>query len=47
MEHTFYTLLDFMIYSKGWTYTLMGMGLVGMLCFWFFLTGRDEKQRKY
>lgn len=47
MDHTIHTLVDFMIYSKGWTYTLMGLGLVGMLGFWFFLTGRDGKQRKY
>lgn len=47
MEHTFYTLLDSMIYSKGWTYTLMGLGLVGMLGFWRFLTGREKPQRKY
>lgn len=47
MEHVFYTLHDYMIYSKGWTYILMGVGLVFMLGFWRFLSERDEKQRKY
>lgn len=47
MEHAFHTLLDYMIYSKGWTYTLMGLGLICALGFWRFLTGRDEKQRTW
>jgi len=47
MDHAFHTLLDFMIHSKGWTYTLMGLGLVAALGFWRFLTARDEKQRTY
>ncbi|SKA64005.1 sulfate respiration complex protein HmcD [Desulfobaculum bizertense] len=47
MEQMFYTLHDFMVYSKGWTYTIMGLGLVFYLLFWLFLTGRDEAPRKY
>lgn len=39
----FPTLYAFLIHSKGWTYVLMGVTLVGLLCFWRFLTGRDTK----
>ncbi|NJB68488.1 hypothetical protein GGQ74_002161 [Desulfobaculum xiamenense] len=47
MEQMFYTLHDFMVYSKGWAYTLMGAALVFYLGYWLFLTGRDEAPRKY
>lgn len=39
----FATLYDFMVYTKGWAYILMGVTLFGMLGFWRFLTGRDKK----
>ncbi len=38
----FYTLQEFMTYTKGITYLLMAAILVGMTGFWLFLTDRDE-----
>jgi hypothetical protein len=42
MESTFYTLHDFMVYTKGVTYILMVLALCGFAGFWIFLTGEDE-----
>ena len=42
MEY-FPTLYSFMIFTKGWTYVLMGVALVGFLGYWRFLFGRDER----
>ena len=47
MGNVFYTLLDFIIYSEGITYLLMGVILVFLLLFWLFLTGRDDKKRTF
>ena len=47
MEQTFFSLHEFMLQTKTVTYLLMGGGLVGFLCFWCFLFGRDESIRKY
>jgi hypothetical protein len=38
---------DFLLHSKSITYILVGGILVGMLLFWMFLSGRDEKKRTY
>ena len=38
----FPTLYSFMIFTKGWTYVLMGVALVGF-GYWRFLFGRDER----
>ena len=37
-----YTLQDFMTYTKGITYLIMGGILVLMPIFWQFLTDRDD-----
>ncbi|MDM8524402.1 hypothetical protein QUF80_13625 [Desulfococcaceae bacterium HSG8] len=37
-----FTLQDFYTYTKGITYILMVLILVGMTGFWLFLTERDE-----
>lgn len=42
MKDMFYTLYDFLTYTKGVTYILIVLILIGMLGFWKFLTGRDE-----
>jgi hypothetical protein len=42
-----YSLQDFMLCTKSLTYILMGLGVLGLLGYWIFLTGRDEKMRKY
>ena len=47
METIFYSLQDFMVHTKSITYILMGLGVLGLLGYWLFLTGRDEKIRKY
>ena len=43
MENNFYTLHDFLVYTKGAAYYLMGLMLLGILGFWLFITGRDEE----
>ena len=47
METVFYSLHDFMLCTKTATYIFMGLGLLGLLGYWLFLTGRDESIRKY
>jgi hypothetical protein len=42
MDGIFYTLQDFMTYTKGVTYVLIIAILLGMWGFWNFLAGRDE-----
>ncbi len=38
----FFTLHDFMTYSKGITYLIMGAILVFMPIYWLYLTDRDD-----
>jgi hypothetical protein len=47
METVFHTLHDFLLHSKNITYILVGGILAGMLLFWLFLSGRDEKKRTF
>jgi hypothetical protein len=47
MDTVFYSLQDFMLSTKSCTYILMGLGVLGLLGYWLFLTGRDENIRKY
>jgi hypothetical protein len=47
MASVFHTLHDFLLHSKSITYILLGGILVGMLLFWMFLSGRDEKKRTF
>lgn len=42
MESKFYTLQEFMLHAESTTYVVLALGLVGMLGFWFFLTGNDD-----
>ncbi len=42
MENIIYTLQDYMIYTKGITYLIMGGILIFMPLFWYFLTGREK-----
>jgi hypothetical protein len=42
MDKTFYTLHDFLVYTKGAAYILMGVSVLGLLGFWLYITGRDE-----
>ncbi len=47
MDAIFYTLQDFMLHSKSITYILIGGILIGLMLFWLFLAGRDEKKRTF
>lgn len=47
MENIIFTLHDFMLHTKTITYVLMGVALVSFVGYWVFLTGREEKMRKY
>ena len=47
MEQIFYSLHDFMLHTKNWTYILMGLAVLAAWGFYLFLSGRDEKIRKY
>jgi len=44
MENTFHVLHDFMLFTKGAAYYLMGATVLGLLGFWLYLTGRDEEK---
>lgn len=43
LETTIFTLQDFMTYTKGITYLIMGGILVFMPLFWKFLTDREDE----
>ncbi|MDR0338824.1 MAG: hypothetical protein LBH65_00945 [Desulfovibrio sp.] len=47
MDNVFYSLHDFMVCTKSLTYILMGLGVLGLLGYWIFLTGRDDNIRKF
>lgn len=47
MEHIFYSMHDFMLSTKTMTYIFMGLGILAIWGFYLFLTGRDEKIRKF
>lgn len=42
MEHTFYTLQDFMLHAEGVTYVLIAGVLCIFVFFWLFLSERDD-----
>jgi len=42
MEAIFYSLHDFYLHSKSITYIFMGAGVICLLGWWLFLTGRDR-----
>ena len=48
MEPAVYSSIqDFMLHSKSITYLLMGAGLVGLACFWYFLCARDKDINRF
>lgn len=47
METIFYSLQDFLVHTKTITYILMGLGLFGLLGYFLFVMGREEKIRKF
>ena len=46
MDRIFHTLQEFMTFSKGVTYALMGIGLILFVGFWRFIDGYDEEKKK-
>ncbi len=42
METIFYTYQQFYTHTKGVTYILMVVSLIGIACFWNFLAGKDD-----
>ncbi len=42
MDGVFYTLQEFLTYTKGVTYILVIVSLIVMVWFWRFLVERDE-----
>jgi len=42
MDNVFYTLQEFLAHTKGVSYILIVLILLGMLGFWNFLVERDE-----
>ncbi len=44
MEHDFYTLQDFMTYTKGVVYILLPLILIGFVGFWRFLSAQDREE---
>jgi hypothetical protein len=43
MAHVFYTLQEFLLFTKGAAYYLMGASLLAILGYWLFITGRDDE----
>ena len=41
------TLQDLMLHNKSITYIMMGVVLICFVGFWRFLTGREERNRRY
>lgn len=46
METVFHTLQEFMTFSKGVTYVLMGLVLIAFIGFGRFLFSSDEEKKK-
>ncbi len=42
MKETLVTLQDFMLHTESVTYIIMGISLIGVLGFWFYLTETDD-----
>jgi hypothetical protein len=42
MHAVFYTLQDFMTFTKGVTYIIMVAALLSIVGFWLFLSGNDN-----
>jgi hypothetical protein len=44
MEGVFYTLQDFMTYTKGVVYIIIVLALLAFLGFWRFLAANDDEE---
>ncbi|MDQ1331474.1 MAG: hypothetical protein QG578_1742 [Thermodesulfobacteriota bacterium] len=45
MGDTFYTLQDFYTHTKGVTYILIIVALIGIALFWSFLSQKDDEKK--
>ena len=45
MESIFYTLQEFYTFTKGVTYILIILALIGFVWFWSFLSGKDDGKK--
>ena len=45
MGGTFYTLQDFYTHTKGVTYILIVVALIGIALFWNFLSQKDDEKK--
>ena len=43
----FHSLHEFSLYTDSITYILMGLALIGLAGFWWFLSSRDDDIKKY
>ena len=43
MTQEFHTLYEHMLHSETMVYAIMGISLVAITLYWFFVTGRDDK----
>jgi len=39
-----YTLQEFMLHTKSITYILMGLGVLALCWYWWFLSAKDREQ---
>ncbi len=44
MEAEFFTYLDYLMHTKAVIYILIVASLIGIACFWTFLSGKDENR---
>ena len=44
MEHSVYTLQDFIWHNENVTYILLGVSLIAITLAWMFLTERDDDE---
>lgn len=44
MEGTFYSLQEFMTYTKGVVYIIIVVALLAFVGFWRFLAGNDDQE---
>jgi hypothetical protein len=44
MRDIIYTLQDYMLHTENITYIIMGISLIGVVCFWLFLTGTQKNE---
>ena len=44
MSHAIHTLQEYMLHTKTQTYLLATVFMIGLIFFWYFLTGKEDKE---